>query len=151
MGPCAINRSRLCDRGCIRVVVAALIIGVCAGVAGCNATETTWTAQSRSPDGGTLASARTVARSGFGTAFIFTSVTLSTFPKPASETPTEVVRFSDEYETPEKTRVAMRWLTSKHLEVTYGGPMTLTFQAVKSGDIAISVRDQSSDTTSKAQ
>ena len=57
-------------------------------------------------------------------------------PRPAQE----VMGFSDDYEAPEKTMVAMKWITPTHLEVTYRGPRDLTFQAIKWAHIDISLR-----------
>ena len=59
--------------------------------------------------------------------------------------------FSDEYETPDKTMVGMKWLTPTHLEVTYRNPRDVNFQAVKWASIEISLRDLAAETSTTAR
>jgi hypothetical protein len=94
-----------------------------------------------------LASARTVAQSGFGTGYIGTIVYLNRTE--GSQTKMEILGLSDESEAPGATIVEMKWLTPTHLELTYKGHRTLEFQAVKCDGVDISVRDLSSATTSQ--
>jgi hypothetical protein len=134
---------RLLFAPAVRRVTSVLIVGACISTAGCHRCDTTWSAEARSPDGKVVATARTIACSGFGTGVIDTSVSLDWTgdSRPAQE----VVGFSDEYEAPEKTMVGMKWITPTHLEVTYRGPRDLTFQAIKWASIDISLRDLAAD------
>jgi hypothetical protein len=94
-----------------------------------------------------LASARTVAQSGFGTGSIETEVYLKWVK--SSQPPVQVLGFSYESEFPSgTTSVEMKWLNTTHLEVTYKGHANLGFQVVKCGGIDISVRDLSGETAS---
>ena len=123
----------------VRRVISVLIVGACVSTAGCHPCDTTWSAEAGSPDGKVVATARTIACSGFGTGIIDTRVSLNWVgdSRPAQV----VVGFSDEYEAPEKTMVGMKWITPTHLEVTYRGPRDLTFQAIKWASVDISLRD----------
>ncbi len=108
--------------------------------------ETIWSAEARSPDGSRLASARTVANSGFGTGYIWTAVYLN-WTK-GSRSPIEILELSEDFEKPvDEISVDMKWLTATHLELTYKGHRTLNFQAVKCAGVDISVRDLSGETT----
>jgi len=126
-----------------------LIAGVCVSTASCHNGDVTWSAQARSPDGKVVALARTIASSGFGTGSIETTVALNW----AGDTrpPQEVVGFSDQYEAPEKTMVAMKWLTPTHLEVAYRSPRDVDFQAIKWANIEISLRDMAAETGTTAR
>jgi hypothetical protein len=127
-------------------VISLIIIGVCVFVIGCGP-DTIWSAEALSPDGARLASARTVATSGFGTGYIWTAVYLK-WAK-GSQAPIEILGLTDEFETPyDEKSVQMKWLTPTHLEVTYKskGHRTLDFQAIKWADVDISVRDLSNKT-----
>lgn len=125
--------------GSIRGLGSFLIFAGWSLSSGCHFTDTTWSASAKSPDGKVVATARTVARSGFGTGFIATTVSLNWTgdTRPGQE----VIGFTDEYEAPAKTMVGLTWLTPTHLDVTYRGPRDLTFQAVKWANIEISLRD----------
>lgn len=41
--------------------------------------------------------------------------------------------------------MGMNWMTSTHLELTYNGPRTIDFEAVRCHGVDISVRDLSSE------
>jgi len=125
-----------------------ITVAVCAIFSGCKGegSETIWSAEVRSPDGSRVASARTVANSGFGTGYIWTAVYLNSTT--GSQLPTAILRLSDTFETPpDEISVEMKWLTPTHLELTYKGHRTLDFQAAKCVGVDISVRDLSSETT----
>ena len=131
----------------LRKAASVLIFGVCVVVSGCKGSEKIWSAEARSPDGNMLASARTVAQSGFGTGYIGTVVYLNRVKR--SQPPMEILQLSDDYETPsDEISVEMKWLTPTHLELTYKGHRTLDFQAVKCFGVDISVRDLSGGTAS---
>jgi len=133
----------------IRRTASVLIAGVWLSTAGCHGCDTTWSVKVGSPDGKVVATARTVACSGFGTGMIVTDVFLnwSGDRRPAQE----VMGFSDEYEAPEKTMVGLQWLTPTHLEVTYRGPRDVTFQAIKWATVEISLRDLAAEPSSVAR
>jgi len=121
---------------------------VCVLLSGCKGegSETIWSAEARSPDGSRVASARTVANSGFGTGYIWTAVYL--ISTKGSQPPTSILQLSDTFEKPsDEITVEMKWLTPTHLELTYKGHQTLDFQAVKCFGVDISVRDLSNETT----
>jgi hypothetical protein len=71
----------------IRKGILGLAFGACAFMFSCNGSETTWTAESRSPDGKIIATARSVENSGFGTGGGGTTVFLNwtTGSQPATE------------------------------------------------------------------
>ncbi len=126
-----------------------LVMGVCVLVSGCKGSETIWSAESRSPDGKMLATARAVAQSGFGTGYIETFVYLNR--SKGSQSPVEILGLSEESEAPNATTVEMKWLTPAHLELVYNGPRTVDFQASKYVGIDISVRDLSSGKVGSSQ
>lgn len=142
----------------IHKAILLLIIGVCVLGSACrdNAHPTIWTAEVRSPDGRFIAIARTDQNGGFGSASIDTMV----FLKQASQPPVMVLAFDCEgpasraYVLDNKANaggtinLTMNWESPSHLEVTYEGHATLSFQAVKYAGIAISVRDLSTETIS---
>ena len=129
-----------------------ITVAVCFLLSGCKGegSETIWSAEARSPDGSRVASARTVANSGFGTGYIWTAVYLNSTK--GSQPPTAILQLSDTFERPsEEISVEMKWLTATHLELTYKGHRTLDFQAVKCFGVDISVRDLSSDATNPSR
>ncbi len=133
----------------IRKATCFLVVGVCVLVFGCRGSEKIWSAEARSPDGKMLATARTIAQSGFGTGYIGTIVYLNW--SKGSQPPMEILGLSGGTEAPGATSVEMKWLTSTHLELTYKSPRTLDFQAVKCDGVDISVRDLSNSTTNSFQ
>jgi hypothetical protein len=89
-----------------------------------------------------VASARTIANSGFGTGYIWTTVYMN--GAKSSAPPIEILELTDEFEKPDdEIRVDMEWLTPTHLELTFKGHRTLYFQAIKWADVDISLRDLS--------
>jgi len=126
-----------------------LIVVVCFFGAGCRA-PTVWRVETRSPDGHSIAIARTVQGGGFGTASIDTAVYLKSTRY--SNAPTEVLGFScdgpvsrpyvlDNVANAGGTiNLKMTWLTPSHLEVTYSGHPDLYFQVLKIWGIDISVQ-----------
>ena len=87
---------------------------------GCGRPEVIWSAEARSLGGTMVATARTVAQSGFGTDYIETLVYLN-WTK-GSQSPKEILGLSNGTVAPGATSVAMKWLTPTHLELTYRGP-----------------------------
>ena len=140
------------DKCCLAMIgkaMSLLLFGVCILVSGCKGSETTWSAEVRSPDGSLFASARTVEQSGFGTGAIGTAVYLN-WTK-GSQSPMLILAFSDGPAGPDGMKVGMKWLTPTHLELTYKGQRTLDFQAVRCAGIDISVRDVSSEAAKPTQ
>ena len=136
----------------IRKAILLIIIGVCALVSGCQDVATIWTAETRSPDGYWIASARTDQHGGPGTAGLYTSVYLKRAN--VSQAPIEVLGFSvGELASQSGTlNLTMKWETPSHLDVTYNGhAATLYFQVVKCAGIDISTRDVSSGTTNTSR
>ena len=124
--------------------ISLILVGVCAFLIGCGGSETIWSAQSPSPDGSKLATARTIANSGFGTGYIWTAVYLGGTKQ---KEPIEILELVDEFEKPsDEISVEMKWLSPTYLELTYKGHQTLYFQAIKWADVDISVRDLSTKT-----
>ena len=110
---------------------------------GCQDSAVIWSAKSLSPDGHWLASARTDQYGGPGTASVQTTVYLKWLN--GTQPPVQILEFTNASAYPSgSTTVAMNWRSQTHLEVTYNGNATLNFQAVKCGNITISVRDISS-------
>jgi hypothetical protein len=126
-----------------------LISGACGITAGCKGSQTIWSAEARSPDGKMIATARTVAQSGFGTGYIGTIVHLN-WTK-GSQPPQEILGLSGGTEAPGATSVEMEWLTPTHLELTYKSPRVVDFQAVKCDGVDISVRDLSNGPVRSSQ
>jgi hypothetical protein len=113
-------------------------------LAGCikGGSETTWSAESRSPDGKRVASAFTIEQSGFGTGGGGTDVYLNFTT--GSQSKLLILAFSDGPSVPGGMNVGMNWLSPTHLELTYKGQRPLDFQAVKCYGVDISVRDLAS-------
>src|ERR1700693_1556496 len=56
-----------CGPASTRRCILLLIFGVCVSLSSCEGPKTTWSAESRSPDGKMVATARTIETSGIGT------------------------------------------------------------------------------------
>jgi hypothetical protein len=128
-----------------------LVIGaVLASGFGCGP-PTIWSAETRSPDGSWLLSARTLENAGFGTGAYVTEVYLK--PLNVSKPRQVILSFFHDPSLPSPQsgatiNLTMKWVTPKHLEVTYEGHADLSFQVVKCGDIDISTRDLSNEAIS---
>ena len=111
---------------------------------GCKASPT-WSTEARSPDGKMIATADTFANGGFvapgpPATFVYLNWTTGSQPK------TLILAFSGGASEPEGAKVEMRWLTPRHLEVTYrANHQSVDFQAVKFAGVDITLRDVSSD------
>jgi hypothetical protein len=126
-----------------------LILGICVLVSSCDGPRTSWSAESRSPDGKMIARASTVQTSGIGTGNPGTFVYLNWTT--GSQSPTMVLAFHEGPDEPGGMNVGMNWLGPTHLELTYKGHRSLDFQAVKCDGIDISVRDLSNSTTNSSR
>jgi hypothetical protein len=129
--------------------ISLLIFALCISISGCDGPRTVWSDESRSPDGKMVASARTIQTSGIGTGDPGTFVYLNWAT--GSQSPTIILALTDGPERTGNMNVGINWLTRKHLEVTYKGPRTLDFEAIKCHGVDISVRDLSSETASKSK
>ena len=129
-----------------RAVVVSLIIVACALAYRCTGGTTIWSAESKSPDGLYVASARTDQWAGPGTAYVSTSVYLK--QSNSSQPPVEVLALSDDSAYPAGiTSVEMSWLTPSHLDIKYKGHATIDFQAAIFQRVVISVQDTSVNKT----
>ena len=108
---------------------------------GCRGSETTWSAEARSPGGKFLASASTIEQSGFGTGAITTTVYLR--PLAWSGESIEILEFHDGPPGPDGMKVGLHWNGPGHLELTYRGRREMDFQASRCYGLDISVRDLS--------
>jgi hypothetical protein len=100
-----------------------------------------WSREAPSPDGLWVAKAATKQWGGPGTAYVATVVELKWAR--GSQAPVQVLSLADETAYPiGSTAVEMQWVDSKHLNVLYGRHATIGFQAVKCGDVSISVEEQ---------
>jgi len=121
-----------------------LLFEICLSSLGCQDVATTWSAETRSPDGQWLASARSQQWGGPGTAYDATTVYLKRVAE--SQAATQVLVFSHQYPT---MKLNMAWLDSKHLDVTYGPSdrpgdhVKLDFRVAQHSGIEISVQDLS--------
>jgi hypothetical protein len=122
---------------------------VCFFSTGCNA-PTVWEQEVRSPDGTSIAIARTVQGGGFGTASIDTTVFLKTTRY--SNAPMQVLGFSCQGPVPKPyvldnvanaggtISLKVTWLSPSKLEVTYSGHPDLYLQVAKIWGIEVSLR-----------
>ena len=133
----------------VRKAILLIMVGVCALESGCRDGEQTWSEEARSPDNSWLARAHTVENSGLGTGAIITVVELkrTSVPNP----PETILSFWHDPSLASQSgatiNLTMKWVSPTHLQVTYDGHADLGFQVVKYGDIDISVRDLSGNTT----
>ena len=126
------------------LAIALIAVVVCLLMLGCRGSQTVWSAEVRSPDGKMIATARAFANSGFGISgapatFVYLNWAAG------SQSPTEILILDDESDTPDGTKVDMKWLTPTRLELAYRSTVQhVGFQAVKFAGVDISVRDISS-------
>jgi hypothetical protein len=118
-----------------------LILGLCFSASSCRKAPPIWSAESKSPDGKMIATARTYEQSGFGTGWTQTTVNLNWTA--GSQPPALILAFSDGPSEPGGMNISMTWLTVTRLELIYKGRRPIDFQAVKCDGIDISVRDTS--------
>jgi hypothetical protein len=118
-----------------------LLVGL-GSLVGCKNSERTRSAEMKSPDGKFIATAETLEPGGWGTgAPPETYVDLNWTS--GSQKPIVVFSFNDGLNEPGGMNVGMHWLTPRHLELTYKGNPTITFQATKWGEVEVSARPQS--------
>jgi hypothetical protein len=126
-----------------------LLLFAMSGVtSGCKGTQTIWTAESGSPDGKMVATARAFANGGFGVSggpstFVYLNWITG------SQSPTEILGTDDQSDRTDDVKVGMNWLAPNRLELTYiGRRQNISFQAIKFDGVVISLRDISSATSS---
>lgn len=133
------------DRGAASKAIVLLIFAVCLYLPGCRRSRTIWSAESRSPDGKIVATARTVARNEGLSIISGTDTSVYLRWATGSRGSTQILELADASDAPVDTNVEMRWLTPTHLELTYKGNQTVVFQAVKWVGVDIAVQDLSSE------
>lgn len=133
----------------MRKFVLLFTVSICILTAGCKKAPPTWSAESKSPDGKLIATAKTYEQSGFGTGWVQTTVYLNWATN--KNPPAMILAFSDGPAGPDGMKVGMNWLSPTHLELTYRGQRDLDFQAVKFSSVSITVRDLSASTGSSTQ
>jgi hypothetical protein len=131
-------------RSAIRRATLLTVISLCISGSGCmDEGGTTWSTETRSPDGLWLATARSQQWGGPGGAYDATTVYLNWIK--GSQPPAQVLVFSHQYAT---MNLNMEWVSPTHLNVTYGpsaspgDSVSLGFQVVKCYGIDISVREK---------
>jgi hypothetical protein len=125
-------------------LISLIIIAVCTLLSGCRDYDVIWSAESLSPDGYWLATAREEQGGGFGNAYDSTSVYLKWTN--SSRPPMEILEFSVGSVASQsgKLGLTLKWEGPSHLNVTYNGrAATLDLQVVKYAGIDISVTDLS--------
>lgn len=127
----------------------ALLLGLvyCFFLVGCRSAPT-WSGESKSPDGKTIATASTFQDAGFLAGETQTTVYLNWAI--GSQSKTLILAYSDG-PTAQDMGVDMRWLTPTHLELSYKGQRSLDFQAVKCNGVDITVRNLSGSATSSVR
>lgn len=124
-----------------------IALSICISVLGCKglilrlgldaSPRTAWSAESRSPDGKMVATARAEETSGIGTGNPGTSVYLNWTT--GSQPPTIILFLVPDQ--PGAIKVGMNWLNPTHLELTYSGHANVDFEAVRCLGADISVRE----------
>jgi hypothetical protein len=128
-----------------------MVCGICLEICGCKNPEVVWSAESKSPDGKMVAKGQAFANGGFGVSGIPATFVYLNWAT-GSQKPKEILEFANESDTTAGEAVEIKWLSPTQLEVAYRkDKQEVQFQAVKFGDIAISLRDLSSDTTNSSR
>jgi hypothetical protein len=124
-------------RWLIRSVASVLVVACALLFVGCNRDKPNWFAEARSPDGRMIATASTWEQGGLGTDTNQTVVKLNWTG--GSQKPTIILIFDDKIDDSVNTKVGMRWLNPRHLELTYTGDRFLNFFASRCDGIDISL------------
>ncbi|MFI5116012.1 MAG: hypothetical protein ACHP8B_04865 [Terriglobales bacterium] len=122
--------------------VLVLTLGLCVFLSACKAPPVS-SAESKSPDGRLVATAHTFANSGLGggppTTFVYLNWATGSRP------PVLILSLTGGSDTSVDKNVEMKWLNSTHLELKYNKNQTVDFQAIKWGDVDLSLRDGTSE------
>jgi hypothetical protein len=143
--------NRLCDLCPIRMAISLVIFGASLLLSGCGGSQTIWSAESKSPDGMVIATARAVSRNkGLS---IISGVETNVYMNWATDKrpPTLILSLADGSDAPRDINVEMKWLNPMHLELKYTGNRVVGFQAVKWAGVDISVRESSSEVPKTSQ
>jgi len=111
---------------------------LCILACGCRDSDTIWSAESPSPDGRWIATARTQQYGGPGTAGIQSFVSLRQLG--GRQDSVVVLQLTQDTATID---LRLNWLDPLHLEITYSQPASVDFQAITCGGVGISVRNLS--------
>ena len=124
-----------CSVSLMKPLLIAVVLLTCFGCRD----SVTWSAESRSPDGTWIATARTREYSGFGTGDVETTVSIK--HSNGSGSPERVLAFA---EGGPDMGLKMQWDGPSHLMVIYrANPELLYFQVVKTSGVNISVQNVS--------
>jgi hypothetical protein len=122
-----------------------VVCGICLEMCGCRNPEIVWSAESKSPDGKMVATGQAFANGGFGVSGIPATFVYLNWAS-GSQKPKEVLEFANESDTVADEAVEIKWLSPTQLGVAYHkDKQDIQCQAIKFGDIAISVRNLSSN------
>ena len=120
-----------------------LSLGLCVFLSGCKKDPPVSSAESKSPDGKLVATAHTFANSGFGggppTTFVYLSWVAGL------QSPTLILSLTGGSDAAVDANVEMKWLNSNHLELKYKENQNVDFQAIKWGNVDLSLRDDKSE------
>jgi hypothetical protein len=109
----------------------------CFALAGCgDDSAVRWTTKEKSPDGLWVAIANVRQYSGPGQAALYTEVSLARIGQ--EKDLMQVISLN--VGSVREPHVDLRWLTNRHLEVTYYGNPGIDFQAIRSSGLDISLR-----------
>jgi hypothetical protein len=126
------------------------MFGACFLIFGCQNSQTIWSAESRSPDGKVVATARAIARNQGLSIISGTDTDVHLRWASGSRGDVSILELADATDAPVNTQVEMNWLSPDHLELTFKGNQTIEFQAIKWAGINISVRHLSSQTSNSS-
>jgi hypothetical protein len=118
---------------------------------GCRKRGVVWSAKAQSPDTQFVATAEAFANDGFGTAGVPATFVYVDWAH-GSQHPTEIAVFSAAGSGAEFQSVELRWLSESRLDVVYHkDKQTVDFEAVRWGNVQITLRGVSSMLTSPAR
>jgi hypothetical protein len=124
-----------------RIEVAArrfwIVFALCLCTVACGDPDPDWKFERNSPDGSWVAEAKNIHTAGPGNAWDETYVTLRRSSGPNRDG-TQVIELNTE--SIQTGGVELNWLGKRHLEVVYGKGSDVDFQAVKLGELEISLR-----------
>jgi hypothetical protein len=121
-----------------------VLLGICLGMCGCRNSEIVWSAESKSPDGKMVAKGEAFANGGFGASGIPATFIYLNWAT-GSQKAKEIMEFANESDGADAEAVEIKWLSSKQLEGAYHkDKQEIQFQAVRFGDVNITIRDVSS-------
>jgi acyl CoA:acetate/3-ketoacid CoA transferase alpha subunit len=111
---------------------------------GCKNPEIVWSTESKSPDGKMVAKGQALANGGFGVSGIPATFVYLNFAV-GSQKSKEILEFANDSDGAAAETVEIKWLSPKQLEVAYHkDKQEIQFQAVRFGDVDITVKDLSS-------